>query len=287
MKEEKFFPSLGVFVPELWAFRQKDSPACRELLEDVAVLDAKESRILASRGKTFEAPLPQACWETLDQPRLIRKRGATILLFPIGEPCEKQRLALSLPWTAGVVSAALLSLGRSDFSGFSKPSGEDARLFSLLSELLFYLDRLLFPKKGLPLWTVILRSANFAGCKLKRGGLPSVNFQLAKEEIPLFFSFLICFFLSVRNAGKEAEIDLAHASPCYSVRFAALADGENPTPLPKTPFLDCEAFRRFSLLSIDDGHRLTLSLRRAGKEVSSGSRGLYTTLSLEFILQED
>ncbi|MBQ7172888.1 MAG: hypothetical protein IJR88_02065 [Clostridia bacterium] len=280
MKEEFFFHPLGVFIPELWAFRQKDSPACRELLEEVAILDVGKRRLLAARGNRFAAPLPQEIWEDPSVPRLLSDKKGAFLLFPICGEDLCQILSLYLPRPASLVSSALLLLGRREIRGLTKPSGEDPRLFALLSELLFYLDRLLFAQKSLPFWTVVLRSANFAGCKLKKSGPPAVSLSLAKEEIPPLFAFLTCFFLSVRASGNAAEIDL-HPSLCYSVRFGVLSSDERQEKLPETPFLDCSAFRRFSLAKIDSGQRLLLSIRRPGQDVSSGRIPRYTRIFLD------
>lgn len=281
MKNDRFSPSLGVYVPELWAFRQKDSPACRELLEGVAILDLDGDRILASRGKRFESPLPDACRKFPTSRLLLSDNKHSLLLFPIEGIDARQTLVLSLPWSAAAVSRALLLLGRKDFSGLTRPGKEDPTLLSLLSELLFFLDRLLQCPDNLPLWTVVLRAANFAGCKLKRFGLSALDLTLTKEEIPLFFSLLLCFFLSVRKAGITTEVDLERTSPCCRVRFVASDGNENPAEIPKEPFLDCDAFRRFSLATTDEGHRLLLSLRRPGLDVSSGQRPRYIKLFLD------
>ena len=149
---------LSVYVPELSAFLEKDSSACRKLLEDVAILDKRNERILAFRGKRFERPLPKTLWQAPQDRMLLAERSGCFLLF--SRICRDDELALALYFkhSAKELSTVLYALDRKDFAGTRKPSGASQELFDLVAEALFYLDGLLDGRRHLPLRTLVMRA---------------------------------------------------------------------------------------------------------------------------------
>lgn len=280
-KREPLFYDFRVYVPEFWAFRQKDSRACRKLLEDIAVLDVAEKRVLASRGKRFEAPLPEACFEETPGRTLLADGSGCFLLFPDLCPEENLVLALYFERRASDLSLVLTRLGRKDFSGKKRGGKPDQALFDLLAEVLFYFDGLLLGKGSLPLWTLVLRAANFAGCKLKRTNLPVQSFRLEPSENALFLAFLLCFFLSVRRSGGEVKAEAEPADTLLHVRISVLKDKREMQPDSVAPFLDCKSFCRFRLVGDQSKNAVILPLQTRAHKISSGGRAAILRVLLE------
>lgn len=275
--EELGLLGLRVYVPELLAFREKDSTACRKLLEDLAILDADERRILSFRGRRFEKALPDAFWGATDRRTLVPERGGCFLLFPKICRDEPLMLALYFRHSAKEISSALRLLDRTDFSGLCGKESVGQELFDLVAEVLFYLDGLLASTHYLPLRTLILRAANFAGCRLKKADLATGDFQLDPDESALFLAFLTCFFLSVRACGGIA---IAEDTPDLSIRVLALPE-EHGLPFPKdAPFFSCKSFRRFRLVEKESTRAVVLPLRKPSPNLSSGGRSVYLSLLL-------
>ena len=279
--ESNVFWDFRVYVPEQLAFRQKDSPTCRRLLEDLAVLDIENRRVLASRGKRFEAPLPDLCFSECSGRTIVADGAGSFLLFPDLCPEEGLTLAVYFERAPSDLSSALSVLGRKDFGENAGDGKPDQALFDLLAELLFYLDSLLLHKESLPLWTLVLRAANFAGCKLKRACLPMQSFRPDPSDNALFLAFLLCFFLSVRRAGGEAMAETDRAEVPLRVRLSAQKEARESALCEVAPFLDCGGFRRFRLFRDGSKNAVLLPLQRRIPRVSSGTRATYFCVLLE------
>lgn len=279
-RAERVSSDLRIYVPELWTFREKDSPACRKLLEDVAVLDPVGRRILASRGGRFEKALPQKIFAVEGDRVLLPDRAGCFLLFSGFCSGINLMLALYLNHPAKEVSSALRLLERTDFIGLTGQASVGQELFDLLAEVLFYLDGLLAGTRYLPLRTLVLRAANFAGCRLKKVDLPMQNLQLDPNESALFLAFLICFFLSVRASGGVAEADTEEGAS-LSVRLSALSEETDAIFPEDAPFLHCDAFCRFRLVGEGRERAVILPIQKPTSHLSSGGRAAYLSILLE------
>ena len=279
-RAERVSSDIRIYVPELWAFREKDSPACRKLLEDIALFDLGERRILAARGKRFEKSLPKKIWETEGSRVLLAERAGCFLLFSGFCKGANLMLALYFEHSAKEISTALRILDRTDFVGLTETAHVGQELFDLVAEVLFYLDGLLAGTRYLPLRTLVLRAANFAGCRLKKADLPMQELQLDPNETSLFLAFLICFFLSVRASGGTAEADTEEGAS-LSVRVSALQEDEGVSFPEDAPFLHCDAFRRFRLVGEGRTRAVILPIQKPTSRLSSGGRVLYLSILLE------
>ena len=281
--EERGLFGLRGYVPEPAAFYEKDSIACRKLLEDLAILDKSDTRILAFRGRRFERPLPETIWETQNDRLLLPEKGGCFLL--LSGICQDADLALALYFrhTAKELSTILYALGHKDFVGLLKPARASQELFDLVAELLFYLDGLLDGTQHLPLRTLVLRAANFAGCRLKKAELPMQGLQLDPDEVSLFLTFLICFFLSVRAGGGSAEAETEEKETGLSIRISALPEEKNGQFFDDAPFLHCETFGCFKLARDGERQAVILPIPKPTRRLSSGGRTVYLSLLLECV----
>ncbi|MBQ8431525.1 MAG: hypothetical protein IJX28_01445 [Clostridia bacterium] len=309
---------LHSYVPEAEQLEHKQRPTSRELWEDLAVLDAGNAyRILAARGEDFtvgedfflRCPIPTEHRPLLAalsprSPRLLlpTRDGRTLLLFAEGAALTGLVLAVRLPLPPTATLRALHFLNSDDLlfpAALSpkkdpSPRVEDEEVCRRLSEVLYYLNRILAPGSRVGLWTRCLLIANFTGCPLDRASLPTQVPPLGDYDEARLRFFLLCAFLSLRGSAgsigaRGDALPLSPATPLYRCRVTLsptepLADATPPIAAP-IPFLTAPCFADLLTVTDEKGLRMEVALpvshNREGLRASGPAYGVRLCIFIE------
>lgn len=303
--------SVESYVPEISFFEEKDGAGCRACFEDCAVIDTNQNNaVVAFRGLNLPNGGDYFQFLGLGERESTRIKSALSRASRVVIPCKIGILlvfgellgatgllvTLLLPPTKkfsdvpslyGSVCRSFEALGRRDFVLLGElteksPRIEDRDTAHRLCELLYYPDSILSQK---PLrdgiWTLSLRIANFAGCKLEKVGLPVRDVDCPPMEISRLVAFLLCAFLTLRQqsgtvSAEGEEAPFKNAALCYRVTLQAgkkagsistrstehNAETKNNASLEKRfPFLSCPCFRSFALKTEDGEITLEATLK--------------------------
>lgn len=269
---------LNAYVPESLLLDEKQERARRVCHEDLLIVDPADGfRVLVSRGRTpmqgkrldklFSIPAPEMQFlrnALSKSTRVLLMGGDSRALLVFGDLLRSSGVLLVLSPHADALAVARLlhHVGRSDFAvspALSQvspmPHSGDDEVYEQLSELFFYLDRILStsPRFGLRTKTHLI--ANFAGCILDDVAVPLDALTCPTVEIERLIAFLFCAFLSLRthDRGVSAKTDECDTPVLrYRVEPIADADGKDACPC-DFPFLSLPAFCRFAMLSTNGG----------------------------------
>ena len=276
---------LNAYIPESLLTEEKQELARRVCREDCLIVDPSNGfRILTSRGSTamqgdllnkrFAIPPSEMRFlrnALSKHTRILLTGGSSRALLVFADLLRASGILLVLAphADASAVARLLNHLGRSEFAvspALSRvspvPHNTDGDVYEQLTELFFYLDRILSPSPRFGLRTKTHLIANFAGCILDDVAVPLDALSCPPAECERLVAFLLCAFLSLRarDRGVSAKTDEAEQSVLrYRVEPIADGDGRNVPPC-DFPFLSLPAFRHFTVLSAD-GEAPTLEAR--------------------------
>ena len=265
---------LNAYVPESFLLDEKQECARRVCHEDLLIVDPADGfHVLVARGSTpmqgkrldklFAIPSSEMQFlrNTLStSTRVLLMGGNSRALLIFGDLLRSSGILLVLSPHADASAVARLfnHMGRSEFvpspalSQVSPvPHSGDDEIYEQLTELFFYLDRILSPSPRFGLRTKTHLIANFAGCILDDVAVPLDALTCPTIESERLVAFLFCAFLSLRmhDRGASAKTD-ERDLPVLHYRVEPIAD-EDDRNLPPCdfPFLALPAFRRFTALS--------------------------------------
>ena len=276
---------LNAYIPESLLTEEKQEHARRVCREDCLIVDPSNSfRILTSRGSTamqgdslnkrFAIPASEMRFlrNALSKHTRILLTGGhsrALLVFADLLRVSGILLVLSPHADASAVARLLNHMGRTEFAvspALSQtsplPHNGDDDVYEQLTELFFYLDRILSPSPRFGLRTKTHLIANFAGCILDDVAVPLDALSCPPAECERLVAFLLCAFLSMRahDRGVSAKTDATEPS-VLRYRVEPIADGDGRDLLPcEFPFLALPAFSRFTALS-ENGEAPTLEVR--------------------------
>jgi len=219
MKQE-----LNAYVPEIDFTNEKDLVPIRTHREDISVINpADHYRILAHRPylDTKDVTLP-SLWLIFDDELAFLKIAlcshSRVALFADGravlilsELCASSGVLLAIrPQISPAVLrryAESCGLGDLVFSpSFPKPaSALSAEDLEQMDELNYYLGQLLTPRAEVGLATLVWRVANFVGCRLQEGDLPSGEPRLAEGQVKRLTAYLLCVFLHLHTLSGSVS----------------------------------------------------------------------------------
>lgn len=266
--------SVRSYVPEEALLQDKQKETSRLFREDLALVNARDHfRVVVSRGSFFtvgrQAYARGSFDRAIEAAIVYRRRvllpcdAGSLLLFP--ELLDASGLLLVLRISAPMqrVKRIFGLMERSDFVyaeetvseslPSSAPADED--LFEMLSENLFYADRILGTVPELGIWARTSLLAHYMGCRLDHSFFPSQELPIAKDEEGRLIAFLLCTFAMLRiheghvgTAGSDPQAD----TPTYHYRVSLdSADTDSQATQKKREdlfaFLDLPVFRDFSI----------------------------------------
>ncbi len=284
---------LNAYVPESLLTDEKQDRARRVCHEDFLIVDpANGFRILVSRGrspmqgkrldKLFSIPASEMKFlrsALSKSTHVLLMGGNSRALLVLGDLLRASGvlLVLSPHADAHAVARLLGHMGRSDFAvspAFSQvspvPHSGDDEVFSQLTELFFYLDRILSPSPRFGLRTKTHLIANFAGCILDDVAVPLDALTCSPLESERLVAFLLCAFLSLRthDRGVSAKTD-DRELPALRYRIEPITDETgSDAPSLELPFLSLPAFRRFAMRKTNGTPALEAHLNLSSKDDS-------------------
>lgn len=209
--------SIHNYLPEKARLEGKDRRPSRVCREAFAVLSVDEDfRILASYGMKTNTDRSIFCAYGIHQKerssaeRAVRSGGrvlvpcqeGTLLIFSDWLHSTGLALTVHLPDPADEVMQTLAMMGRAEFTGVAVDVLSHAHPSDLvidrLSELLYYLDRILSPRTEIGIVTRAALIAELIGCYANQASLPTAPTAFPQDGHRLT-AFLFCALLSLRN----------------------------------------------------------------------------------------
>ncbi len=299
---------LNAYVPESLLTDEKQDRARRVCHEDCMIVDPSDNfRILVSRGRTamqgkrldklFAIPSleMQFLRNALSKnTHVLLMGGDSRALLVFGDLLRASGilLVLSPHADAHAVTRLLHHVGRSDFAISPElsrvspvPHSGDDEVYEQLTELFFYLDRILSPSPRFGLRTKTHLIANFAGCILDDVAVPLDSLSCPPAESERLIAFLLCSFLSLRTCdhGVSAKTDEADL-PVFRYRVEPIADSdEKRIASCDFPFLSLPAFCRFAILSSNGDNPMLEARLNLSAEDGSLRAGPLQLFGLRFV----
>ena len=293
---------LNAYVPESLLTDEKQDRARRVCHEDFLIVDPADGfRVLVSRSrspmqgkrldKLFAIPSSEIQFlrnALSKSTRVLLMGGDSRALLVFGDLLRASGILLVLSPHADALAVARLlrHMGRSELAvspALSQvspiPHSGDDEVYEQLTELFFYLDRILSQSPRLGLRTKTHLIANFAGCILDDVAVPLDSLTCSSLERDRLIAFLLCAFLSLRthDRGVSAKTDDGDL-PVLRYRVEPISDENgNDTPLLDFPFLSLPAFRHFAMCQTNGTPTLEAHLTLASKDgtVRAGSLRLF------------
>ena len=280
------------YIPELRYFQSKHQSSARRIHEDLAVLDAKDLRVLAGRGRFVQNGEPiadlwglshkeiaflQNCTPSAFCTALLGTRGVVLVFADLLRECGILLAILPHAETAQVLRALSYieePIKRSPaLSAYAVSEiHTDERVCEEMQEIFFYATRITRKKPDVGIWTRTLLISNLVGCRTDEASLPTQELPLADTELSKLTAFLLCAFLVLRQRDGRVGAWCEDAPPnptlySYQISFEPLPDRKQSAPEPLSqetdfPFLSHPAFTSFSLQHTEKGTLLQAILPR-------------------------